>query len=514
MLLILCVGGLLLRCHFAVEKSVGFDEWITVTMSLGMVHAETSALFNPFTAVPAHYFSQAVQQLAHQAPWSFGNILKCLEGDLNLPLYFLMMSGWLRIIPHFSPFWLRLPSILLGVASIPLFILLSKRLNQPKAGWIAATLFALAPFALSYGTDGRPYGFLIFLMLAGSVLIAQALRENRLQFWQWGLLIAIFWAGMLTHYFFIFPALFWTFLLFKRHFREKSFYPKILLAWLIPLIPIGLLLQQQLHTLAKINPLKTADPLGVNVSALIKGVSTVFFIFPPFDNQSWIGSLLFWLLLMLLIAQTWKNSDIARQNPIFSFCGGWLGLTLGGLLLAGLILHSRILEVQRYWTLVLPPFYLLLGALMTQGSQKFQKFAAFLLAGILVFFLAWFYQMQGYPDFNYRQVCLEILKARQPGDLVLTMAGYPTGPALADYLPPDMPIATMFRSDWQGNGNERLAFLTHHRKRVWFVATYNQLNPHIYDQALQVMVLHGKFQQKGYLITKPQSILLVLLERK
>jgi len=529
-LLILCLLGLIIRVIVASEKSIGFDEWLTITMSLGIVNPDSALRFNPPNPVTAGYFTQVLQHLPQQESWSFTNLLATLRKDLNLPLYFLIMSFWLRLGLPFSALVLRLPAIGFSIATIPFFVLLGKHFHRQStgqssvqnAGWIAAILFALTPFSIFYGTDARPYSLLMLLVTAGHWL-SLSLKINGSEPCRKRdviLMILIVWAGLMTHYFFVFPALFWTISILLRH-RPKQWkhFALLALTWLVPLAPMGILASQQLAYLHQSNPLKAPLTLATNAQFLYQGLFKVFFMFPPFQQGLPFFNLLFFVLAgwlaWRLVHQLWSNRNQTDETQLPRFCGWALLFTAGGLLLVNWQFQSRTLEVTRYWSIIAPALYLLVGYALRLGKPglKSLKTMHALLAGLLLTsFLTQYLQMQGYADFDYRLVSREISRNPQPGDLTLTMAGYPTAVAISYYLPPETPVATIY-TPWKKIDAQRLAYLTQNRRRIWFTGSFNQLPQPVYYQALDVLTQRAGFQQKAFLTTEPEPIALVLLER-
>ncbi len=129
---------------------------------------------------------------------SFGGMLDMVRGEQEItpPLYFAV--AWL-----FSQFGdpsltLRLPSLIAGLATIPLTYLLGAWTVGRKAGLVGALLVAVSPFMIFYSTEARPYGLLICLTLLSTISLIAAVRENRVRWW---IAFAFFAAAsMYTHY--------------------------------------------------------------------------------------------------------------------------------------------------------------------------------------------------------------------------------------------------------------------------------------------------------------------------
>lgn len=131
-----------------------------------------------------------------------GGVLEGIERhELNPPLfYYLAALGSETGDPLI---WARLPSLVLGTASVPLVWVLGRRTVGDAAGAVAAGFLALSPFLLFYATEARGYAAAMFFVLGSTVALLAALRSGGLGAW------VIFWAAstaaLYTHYTAAFP---------------------------------------------------------------------------------------------------------------------------------------------------------------------------------------------------------------------------------------------------------------------------------------------------------------------
>lgn len=88
-----------------------------------------------------------------------------LAVDSSPPLFYLVLKAWTLLAP-FHPFWLRVPSLLLGAATIPAIWLVGKKMDSPRAGLAAAWLLAVHPLHVHYSEEIRMYALLALLGLA------------------------------------------------------------------------------------------------------------------------------------------------------------------------------------------------------------------------------------------------------------------------------------------------------------------------------------------------------------
>src|SRR5579862_6288361 len=111
------------------------------------------------------------------------------------PLFFVF--AWLTAKLGDPTVWIRLPSIVLGSATIPLIYLLGRDTVGRLPGLLAAAIFALGPFSIYYGVDARPYATAAFFVTLSSVSLVRAIRGGR--GW-WALYALAAAAAAYTHY--------------------------------------------------------------------------------------------------------------------------------------------------------------------------------------------------------------------------------------------------------------------------------------------------------------------------
>ena len=82
-------------------------------------------------------------------------------GDFHPPGYFALLWIWGHIF-GFSEIMVRLPSVILGVATVWLTYLLGKELFNKKTALIGSMLIAIAPLHVYYSQEARMYAFVAF----------------------------------------------------------------------------------------------------------------------------------------------------------------------------------------------------------------------------------------------------------------------------------------------------------------------------------------------------------------
>lgn len=118
------------------------------------------------------------------------------DAEITPPLYF--VTSWLTTRIETTPFLLRLPSVVAGVATIPLVYVLGARTVGHRAGVVAAALTTFSPFMVFYSTEARGYALMMALVLGAALCLLNA-AERGGRGW-WAGYAACTCAAVYTHY--------------------------------------------------------------------------------------------------------------------------------------------------------------------------------------------------------------------------------------------------------------------------------------------------------------------------
>jgi mannosyltransferase len=104
-----------------------------------------------------------------------------LRQDGSPPLYYMLLHVWMQLTGGRSETALHGLSLLFAVLTVPVAYALARSLISPRAGWIAAVLFALNPFLTQYAQEARMYALVVLLsvIVSGTFAGAFALRRGR-----------------------------------------------------------------------------------------------------------------------------------------------------------------------------------------------------------------------------------------------------------------------------------------------------------------------------------------------
>jgi 4-amino-4-deoxy-L-arabinose transferase-like glycosyltransferase len=202
LLLLILVGGALLRVYTLAAESFYFDE------------------------------AYSVWAARHSVIW----LVSLSTQRIFPPLYYLLLHFWLVLGE--SEFAVRLLSVVLGLGSIVAIYTLAKQLFDTRVGLLSAFLLAISPLHLWFSQEARMYMLVLTLSLCSANFLLLALREGRR--WHWLAYVLTTALAMNTHYFTLFLALFenaYVLYLLLRQRLRSSFWKH----WVLVQLAVGLL---------------------------------------------------------------------------------------------------------------------------------------------------------------------------------------------------------------------------------------------------------------------------------
>lgn len=165
--------------------------------------------------------------------------------SITPPLHYFL--AWLSVqFGGDSTVLVRLPSLILGTATIPLVFLLGRRVAGSAGGLLAAALMALSPFAIWYADEGRAYATMMFLVALSTLALLRALEEDGRRGW-WAVFAVSACAAMWSHYtaFFVIVAqIGWAAWTHRDRLRPLAFASAAIGIGYLPWVP-GFLEQRQ-----------------------------------------------------------------------------------------------------------------------------------------------------------------------------------------------------------------------------------------------------------------------------
>ncbi len=387
------------------------------------------------------WFDETTTLYLSQLPWrEIAGRVGALEE--NPPLHYLIMHFWEKLFAD-PVIAMRLFSALCGVASLPLFYRLCRKL-MPKQASFALFLAAVSSFWIHFAQDGRIYGLLLLLGLAAHVLFL-ALEERSTP--QRALAYAaICVAGLYTHNFFALLLLghaAWLALQWRMRPSWWVLYGAVLLAYL-PWLRVVL---AQIDLLSRASILQ--EPLTIRNLCYVLGTMAFDTSFLSLMHVEWTQILGLILLLSLANACWLLRGKLGEAGR---FCAVQIVVPLIGLR-AIEIFSGHPATQARYLIFVSPFLYILLAWTLEQPLKGVGKYARIACAVVFASGTIGYFAGGLYVDPHLRDLAEAIRRTTGADDVVVYLDPYWYLPMRYYYLPertnrlagPDAKIA-----NWEG----------------------------------------------------------------
>jgi cellulose synthase (UDP-forming) len=294
------------------------------------------------------------------------------EANVHVPLYHTILFFWVRLFG--SAEWvIRIPSVILGAAAVPMLYLVARRLLSHHAALFAAAIGATSPFWIWHADEARMYPLMLFLALSSLYLLFRALEEGGA--WRWVAYGVVTGISFYSHYFaLLMPAVHLGYLLIFRVSWRKF------LAWVGSVALAGVMFLPWIWILYT---------LRIEQSGIGSLTSGVRLAKPSYTLFGVLYGFLFFLLVYVLgygqalgngvgilgtlsamVAGSWplvalfgtigKRIGVIARSRALWFLIWWTVTTVGLIYL--LAVWKPGLWIQRYLIIASPALFLLIGA--------------------------------------------------------------------------------------------------------------------------------------------------------
>jgi Dolichyl-phosphate-mannose-protein mannosyltransferase len=371
-----------------------------------------------------------------QAQLPLGTMLADVrDSDVHPPLHHSMLWATVRLFGT-SEFAARLPSLIAGVALVPVMTWTGRLLYDRRTGWVAAVLAAIAPFAVWYSQEARMYS--LFMLLAALAIGAQVRTLRHGETRDWALLGAVTAAMLWTQYFAVLPVLvqqaaFAAVLWRDRHDHLRR--RRLIRGWLIsaavvavamlPLLPI---LLDQLAAYgqrgAGLTPGQAgagSSTLGSSISVYAVGANLIWATLGYHADGVMVQLAAMWPLLMLLALVMLGRGRSGRSVYLLAL----VVVPMAALFVVGSM--KRDLFELRYFAGAVPALFLLAARVVT--STVIRRGALLLSAAVAAAALSIALvdqQLNGANPrlYDFEGALAEIAERAEPGDVVLYEPAY------------------------------------------------------------------------------------------
>jgi 4-amino-4-deoxy-L-arabinose transferase-like glycosyltransferase len=336
----------------------------------------------------------------------------------------------------------RLPSLILGTAIIPLAFLLGRRIGGVRSGMVAAALLAFSPFAIWYADESRAYATMMFLLALSSYGLLRALDGDGRRWWAIYALSAC--AALWSHYtavFVIVGEAAWAAWAHREYLRSIAGANIAVVLGYLPWLP-GFLAQRRndagIHIIGDVGPFSVGALYQLPLRTLVGH--------PIFGLGDFPGAVKGLLLLLALLGAGVALARWRRPALPSRFVGGAALQSEAGLIVIltvatplGLLVYAAAgssLFIPRNLSASLPAFAVLCGLLLGRASEFMRPaFAGGLMAAVAV--VLGLNAVDGMSDDNrrppFREAARYLDGVAAPGDPVVEI---PLALQLDQRLPP------------------------------------------------------------------------------
>lgn len=429
--------GLSLRLVHITAESIWWDEFATV------------AFLEPPPAYPqSPHYERWNQTVIRQPSPTLGTFLRQNRGldPAAMPMYLSLEYYWNRHV-HASPVALRLLSVLIGIAVLPVLFFLGKYLFGVKAGLIAMFCAAVSPIHIQFSKEIRMYGLMTLLAVVAVYAFCRILDNGR-KIWWLVYAVSVLLLSWTHPFALLLPfvqGLFWL-LAYPRDIRRLFMWGVLTAVMTVPaaLWVLGIQFWGQDSTeswlraptlIELVNDIFADDAIGATyqLNATPHAFSRVFGADIAGELLRWrwaagrimviaVVFSLAWLLLASTIARNYRHAE--SPGPRTSLPTGYWGIFLGLWLMAPpLILYVlsllwRPCHQPRYTVHASLSLYLIVGAAIMMLPKKAMRIMGIL--GLIVFYGYQQMLMIGEPQHpDWLGASRMIREMGKPDDLIL-----------------------------------------------------------------------------------------------
>ena len=340
-------------------------------------------------------------------------------GEANMALYYVIMRGWTHL--GSSEWRLRSFSVLAGIAAVPIFYALTKRLAGTRAAVIAALLLAVNACHIAYSQEARSYALFFLLAILSSWLFVRGIElDKKGDYAGYAGLSALM---IYSHFFgFLLVGAQWISLVAVP--RGKVRWRRLLFAGILFVLLAGpalfFVLGGDTGQLAWVPKPSFRDLQR-------------FGYFLVADNGSWRHPLLAVYLVVGAIGAVFLCKRGDQRDPLARWkCTLLLCWFLAPPIAVFLVSFWKPLFVSRFLLFCLAPLLILSATALSEIRRTWLRATlAVALAGASLVPTFWYYRQ---PKEQWREAIIYIAAHAQPGDSVLLVGNYARVP-FAYYRP-------------------------------------------------------------------------------
>lgn len=411
--------------------------------------------------------------------------------DVHPPLYYLLLHGWMALFGE-GLLAIRALSLVVGVATVLVGILLVRQLATRRATLLAALLLAVFPFAVRYSQEVRMYALLTLLLLSATLALLHWLREPQRSGWL-VLYVVLMTAGFYTHYFTIFCVLMhWLHVALRSLRREPIFKPLWQPHWWLANVAIALLFMPWVpklyDLLMHMSQLEAGNDVGWISPVTVWSLPSALWTFWTLDDGAGLqrGLLLLLPAAIVSAAVVVARADRSPQR----FVRFLLLYTFGPMVIVFLVSLFSSVMVERYLAFAAIGLPILMALCIEQARQRSRLLALGLLVAVLALSAVGLKEVYRVDQPQFDAQVDYINQHFQPGDTVVisdlywyfTYVYYNTQPLVPKLYTPPRVEGGLGRPNAYGFGTlvdqqgpdiyvDELTQLPSRNNRIWLVGT-------------------------------------------
>jgi mannosyltransferase len=324
--------------------------------------------------------------------------------EANMAPYYVLLRAWLVFGDGESA--VRSLSIIAAVASVPMGVVLARRLLGAKAAVVAAALLSVNAFFIEYAQEARGYSLVLFLSIAATHLFVVAVDDRSVRAWVGYVVIGCL--GIYVHFFAAFVLLAHLLSLLALDAVDRPRRKNVALAYggllllVSPLVLFVLTTENQRTWIPAVSPTVVARALaklsgGRSIAggvALIAGYAILSW---PVVARSWVA---------------WRSGHRSRQVWADALILAWIVVPVA---LSASISVAKPIFVDRYLLVVLPAMALTAAGGFRAATSR--RAAAAVLSALLLVSMTQVVALYAVRDHeDWRAATAFVLERAREGD--------------------------------------------------------------------------------------------------
>lgn len=418
----------------------------------------------------------------------FATMLARTAVDIHPPLYYALLQEWSALFGTDS-FALRLLSVVIGVAAVPLLYFVARQLFNARVAVVSAFLLSIAPLHIYYSQELRMYGLVTLLSLISVALQLHILTSDnrRQQIARVGYVLVTALA-LYTQYFaaFLIAAEIAVILYLKYRARWTI----DLGSWVLNWVGVSVLyLPWVIYAGPKLF-LYVTDKVGIEQYSRLDPATYLGQHFVAFSTGhvtawTWIAWGAVPVLALALVGFLASRKYQADQENSQFAIRHWLSalyllIPLGLGFLVNLVYTFHPVRYERLLLFALPFLWIYVACGIVALGERERALgivAGALVIGICALSLVDFYTVPRYPDDDYRPLIQEMENLAAEDDLVYAIYPWQIGYLTAYYHGAPLQIYEVTGDTWIKNPDameQKLTALRQQNLRAWILAYQKQ----------------------------------------